>query len=66
MIEIIFYIVLAVPGVKQPTIYEERVKSLEECIGKVSDVVMRPPEAITLGGVMQASCVIRYPQGQKI
>lgn len=64
MIEVILWIVLSVPGHK-PIQYQEKAASLEECVGKLADVVMRPPEAITLGGTMQVSCVVKYPPGSK-
>jgi hypothetical protein len=64
MIKVVLFIVLVLPGQK-PVMHQEVTAGLEECIGKLADVVMRPPEAITLGGIMQVSCVVEYPPGQK-
>jgi len=60
MIKVVFVLVMALPG-EEPTIFEQKVDSLEKCLFEVHEFAVKPMHKLLLeGGQLSIGCTIDY------
>ena len=58
---VIFYLVMMRAGMTQPAVHQEKVDTLEECLGMVASLLVTARDKV-IAGEYQAGCQITVPR----